>query len=60
MGVKSPKPKNPEEIRLCIDMREAKKAILRTRHVTPIFDELISDLYGATVFSKIGLRVGYY
>ena len=55
-----PKPKSPGEIRLCVDMREANKAILRTRHVTPTIDELISDLNGAAAFNKIYLRSGYH
>ena len=41
-------------------MRDANKAILRTQHVTPTMDELVADLEGATVFSKIDLRSGYY
>ena len=55
-----PKPKKPDEIRLCVDMREANKAIIRTRHVTPTIEELVADLHGATVFSKIDLRSGYH
>lgn len=58
--VTPPKPKKPEEIRLCVDMREANKAILRTRHVTPTVDELITKFSGATVFSKLDLRSGYH
>ena len=30
--VTPPKPKSPNEIRLCVDMRDANRAILRTRH----------------------------
>ena len=56
----APKPKKPDEISLCVDMRDANKAIKRTRHVTPTLEELISDLSGATVFSKIDLKAGYY
>ena len=58
--VTPPKPKNPEEIRVCVDMREANAAIKRTRHVTPTIDELVSELQGSTVFSKVDLRSGYH
>ena len=58
--VVAPKPKKPEEIRLCVDMRDANKAIKRTRHVTPTLEELMSDMSGATVFSKIDLKAGYH
>ncbi|XP_062614628.1 uncharacterized protein K02A2.6-like, partial [Saccostrea cucullata] len=52
--------KNPEEIRVCVDMREANKAIIRERHLIPTIDELIHDLNGAAVFSKLDLRQGYH
>ena len=42
------------------DMRDTNKAILRTRHVSPTLDELITELNGATMFSKIDLRSGYH
>ena len=44
-----------DEIRLCVDMRDANKAILRTRNVSPTLDELTTVLNGATMFSKIDL-----
>ena len=36
--VVAPKPKSPEEIRICVDMRLPNKAIKRERHVTPTID----------------------
>ena len=54
------KPKSPSKVRICVDMREPNKAIMRTRHVTPTLDELICDLRHAQVFSKIDLRSGYH
>ena len=56
--VVTPKPKNPDEIRLGIDMRQPNRAILRERHIKPTIDDLIHDLNGATVFSKIDLNSG--
>ena len=56
----TPKPKNPDEIRLCVDLRQPNRAILRERHITPTIDDLIHDLNGATVFSKIVLNSGYH
>ena len=57
--VTPPKPKNPGEMRICVDMCGANKAIQRTRHVTPITDELIKELNGSRVYSKIDLRSAY-
>ena len=54
------KPKKPEEIRMCIDMRRANKAILRERHLTPTIDDVIASLNGAAVFSKLDLNAGYH
>ncbi|VDI68014.1 Hypothetical predicted protein [Mytilus galloprovincialis] len=58
--VVAPKPKNKNEIRLCVDMREPNKAILRSRHITPTLDDMILDLNGSKVFSKMDLRSGYH
>ena len=58
--VVAPKPKSPEEIRICVDMRLPNKAIKRERHVTPTIDDVIADLTGAEYFSKLDLRSGYH
>ena len=58
--VVAPKPKSPNEIRLCVDMRKANKAIERERHLTPTIDDLIMDLNGAKVFSKLDLKNGFH
>ena len=52
-------PKKKGDVRLCIDMRMANRAIQRERHPTPTLDDLIDALNGATVFSKLDLRSGY-
>ena len=52
--------KDPNHIRICVDMRAPNKAIKRERHITPTNDELMNDLNGATVFSKLDLNSGYH
>ncbi|CAB4003757.1 Hypothetical predicted protein [Paramuricea clavata] len=54
------KPKNPEETRICVDMRMPNTAIIRERHPMPTADELIHKLNSAKVFSKLDLRHGYH
>lgn len=54
--VTPPKPRSPNEIRICVDMRMANRAIQRERHVTPTVDDIIHNLNGATVFSKLDLK----
>ena len=53
-------PKKDGSIRLCINMREPNKAIIRERHGMSTLEELIHDLNGATVFSKLDLSNGYH
>ena len=52
--------KDTDVVRICVDMREANKAILRERHQMPTVEELTSDLNGAKIFSKIDLTSGYH
>nr|XP_002730526.1 PREDICTED: uncharacterized protein K02A2.6-like [Saccoglossus kowalevskii] len=47
-------------IRVCVNMRAANQAIERERHPMPTIEDLIVDLNGATVFSKIDLNQGYH
>jgi len=53
-------PKKDGDVRLCVDMRMANKAIRRERHPTPTIDDLIHSMNGAKVFSKLDLRAGYH
>ena len=46
--------------RICVDMRAANQAIERERHPVPTVEDLIVDLNGAIVFSKIDLNQGYH
>ena len=41
-------------------MREANRAVKREKHLMPTTDDLIADLNGATVFSKLDLSSGYH
>ena len=53
-------PKNSGQVRLCVDMREANKAVKREKHLMPTIDDLVADLNGATIFSKLDLSSGYH
>ena len=57
--VVAPKPKSPGKVRVCVDMRQANRAIRRERHITPTIKEMIGDLNGAKIFSKLDLNQGY-
>ena len=53
-------PKADGDIRLCVDMRRAKEAILRGRHPIPTVDELLHSMNGSRVLSKLDLKLGYH
>ena len=48
------------ELRVCLDPRNLNKAIKRTYHKIPTLDELSHELAGATVFSKLDAKHGYW
>ena len=51
--------KTPGQIRICVDMKAANRAIKRTDNNTPTLTEIIHELNGAKIFSKIDLYQGY-
>ncbi|XP_070535101.1 uncharacterized protein [Ptychodera flava] len=53
-------PKSGNDIRLCIDMQRANEAIIRGRHPIPTVDELLQNMNGSKVFSKLDLKWGYH
>ena len=53
-------PKSSGQVRLCVDMREANKAVKRENRLMATIDDLVADLNGATVFSKLHLSSGYH
>ena len=52
--------KGDGDVRVCVDMRRANEAIIRERHPIPTVEELLHDLNGSTVFSKIDLKWGFH
>lgn len=53
-------PKANGGIRICVDMRRANEAIVRERHPIPTVDDVLYNLNGSTVFSKIDLKSAFH
>ena len=45
---------------MCIDYRQINKVIVKNKYLLPRKEDLFDQLKGASIFSKIDLRSGYY
>ena len=52
-------PKKDNQVRLCVDMRQANKAIVNEPYPMPTIDYLLHEMRGAVVFSKLDLSQSF-
>ena len=52
-------PKKDNQVRLCVDMRQANKAIVKEPYPMPTIDYLLQEMRGAVVFSKLDLSQSF-
>ena len=52
--------KKDDSMRLCIDYHQLNKVTIKNKYPLPRIDDLMDQLQGATVFSKIDLKLGYH
>ncbi|PIK54248.1 hypothetical protein BSL78_08875 [Apostichopus japonicus] len=53
-------PKSGGDIRLCVDMRLANDAIIRERHPIPTVEEVLYEMNGSSLFTKLDLKWGFH
>ena len=58
-AVFAPKP-GKDDVRICVDMRCANEAIQREKRPIPTVDEVLEELNGSTVFSKLDMNMGFH
>ena len=46
--------------RLCVDYRQLNKLTMKNKYPLPRIDDLMDQLHGVALFSKIDLRLGYH
>lgn len=48
------------EVRICIDMRCANKAILRENHPLPVISDILPHINNANIFSKLDVKLAFH
>ena len=53
-------PKEDDTWRMCMDYHTINKIMVKYRHPIPRLDDILDELHGACLFTKINLHFSYY
>ncbi|GFO27414.1 Pol polyprotein [Plakobranchus ocellatus] len=55
-----PVPKANGDVRICVDLRKLNQAVQREKYIIPMFDDIIHQLRGSTIFSKLDAQSRFW
>ena len=53
-------PKPDGRVRICVDLTKLNQSVCRERHILPSVEQILAQLGGATVFSKLDANSGFW